>query len=91
MDVGDDGGWYSELTHGETQTEVKLTKDVAYELNLDMHWVDPEVAKDFSVIAQGADGGEISITHWKGLKTASLPLIGGSTATVPNKPGASLS
>ena len=60
---------------------------MAYELNLDMHWVDPEVAKDFSVIAQGADGGEISITHWKGLQTASLPLIGGSTATVPNAAG----
>ena len=44
------------------------------------------MAKDFSVIAQGADGGEITITHWKGLQTASLPLIGGSTPTVSNTP-----
>ena len=60
---------------------------MAYELNLDMNWADSGVAKDFSVIAQGADGGEITITHCKGLLTASLPLIGGSTATVANTVG----
>ena len=60
---------------------------MAYELNLDMNWADSGVAKDFSVIAQGADGGEITITHCKGLLTASLPLIGGSAATVANTVG----
>jgi hypothetical protein len=31
--------------------ETTLTKDVAYELHMDMHWKDPETAKDFSIIA----------------------------------------
>ena len=42
---------------------------------MDMHWEDPETAKDFSIIAQGAGGGDIEITHWKGQKTAKLPVI----------------
>ena len=51
MDVGEDG-WNTGFTEGETWPyEATLTKDVAYELHLDMHWVDPETAKDFSIVA----------------------------------------
>ena len=42
---------------------------------MEMHWKDPETAKDFSIVAQGADGGEIEITHWKGQQSAVLPVI----------------
>ena len=48
---------------------------VAYTMTVEMFWNDPEIAKDFSVLAQGASGGAIEITHWKGLKTAKLPVI----------------
>ena len=36
-----------------------MTQDVPYELHVEMHWEDPEVAKDFSVVAQGASNGGI--------------------------------
>ena len=52
-----------------------FTKDVLYELHVELHWVDPEVAKDFSVVAQGVSNGAIEITHWKGQTTAELPVI----------------
>ena len=69
-------GWVEGFTVGESeQYEGTLTKDQTYELHMDMHWSDPETAKDFSIIAQGQDGGDIEITHWKGIKSATLPLI----------------
>ena len=40
-----------------------------YYLHADLHWDDPEVAKDFSVVAQGVSNGAIEITHWKGLES----------------------
>ena len=43
-----------------------------YYLNADLHWDDDEVAKDFSVVAQGVGGGDIEITHWKGLQSKTL-------------------
>ena len=42
---------------------------------MDMHWQEPLVPKDFSIVAQGETGGDIEITHWKGLTTAELPHI----------------
>jgi hypothetical protein len=48
---------------------------VEYTLHVDMQWSAPEVPKDFSVVAQGAAGGDIEITHWKGLTTKQLPVI----------------
>ena len=44
-------GWTYEFSEGEVPFEGTMTKDVAYELHLDMNWVDPETAKDFSVVA----------------------------------------
>ena len=46
---------------------MEFVKDKEYVLHADMHWVDQEIAKDFSVVAQGVLGGAIEITHWKGL------------------------
>ena len=57
-------------SHWET-----LKAGVAYTMTVEMFWTDPEIAKDFSVLAQGVSGGAIDITHWKGLKTAKLPVI----------------
>ena len=75
-DASTGAGWDTAFTTGESdQFEATLTKDQTYELHMDMHWSDPETAKDFSIIAQGQDGGDIEITHWKGLKTAKFPII----------------
>ena len=46
-----------------------------YYLHADLHWDDPEVAKDFSVVAQGVKNGDIEITHWKGLESKKLAII----------------
>ena len=52
-----------------------LTKDVEYTMHVELNWVDPEVAKDFSIVAVGASNGDIEITHSKGLTSATLPVI----------------
>ena len=60
-------GWNSAFATGESEQYIAtLTKDQTYELHMEMHWTDPETAKDFSIIAQGKDNGTIEITHWKG-------------------------
>ena len=78
MDI-DETGWYEMWDYGESwrhgNNVFTLKKDQEYTVTFDMNWQDPEMAKDFSIIAQGVDGGEIEITHWKGLKSATLPLI----------------
>ena len=75
-DTSTGAGWDTAFITGESdQFEATLTKDQTYELHMDMHWSDPETAKDFSIIAQGQDGGDIEITHWKGIESATLPLI----------------
>ena len=44
-------GFYSEFTHGEIGMDLNLEAGKAYTVHMDMHWQDPEVAKDFSLIA----------------------------------------
>ena len=53
-----------------------MQADKEYYLHAHMHWDDPELAKDFSVVAQGVLGGDISIKHWKDLQSKQLPVIG---------------
>ena len=75
---------------GNLKEEVTLTAGVTYKLDLDMHFEDPEVPKDFSVVAQGATGGAITITHWKGQKSAAWPVItkkGASSTTTDTTGG----
>ena len=70
-------GWYPMFNAGESDQYVAtLKKDQAYEIHLELDWSDPRMPKDISIIAQGVDGGDIEITHWKGIESAKLPLIG---------------
>jgi hypothetical protein len=44
-------GFYSQFTHGEIGNDLNLEAGKAYTVHMDMHWKDPEVAKDFSLVA----------------------------------------
>ena len=39
------------FTHGEVYGDLELTAGKALTVHMEMHWDDPEVAKDFSIIA----------------------------------------
>ena len=88
-------GFYSEFTHGEIGMDLNLVAGTEYVVHMDMHWQDPEVGKDFSVVAQGLSGGGLTITHSTGMKSAVLPVIENknvpkkvATVTVPATPAA---
>ena len=76
-------GFYSEFTHGEIGNDINLVAGKTYTIHMDMHWQDPEVAKDFSVVAQGLSGGGLTITHSTGMKTAAFPVL--EKKNVPKK------
>ena len=61
--------WNNEFAGGEDAQfpDFTMKAGVEYTLNVEMQWQAPEVAKDFSVVAQGAANGVVEITHWKGL------------------------
>ena len=42
---------HSMFTHGEVFGDVNMTAGKAVTVHMYMHWDDPEVAKDFSIIA----------------------------------------
>ena len=68
--------------------QVALKAGQTYTVEIEMDFGDEEVARDFSVVANGMSGGAVTVARSDGVATAKLPVIWRNGKAPPNPPPA---